>query len=985
MIALTPRLSFSLSTLHAFLLLALIFPTFVFAQRRPLLRNTTREYFAGRFVLIPHGASPHLLQHPQLLARVADHDLITPPFRSLGKPAEIVAWVGEIDFADADGVILSLDAIAGDAACVKRIRASRPGMPIYGFTADVARHASVLTLVSEGALDYLLMAGANAALAGEIAARKLGDRVAIDDGGDSAAAILLSRVLNRRFGHSPKIYPVFSTGSPGVVQTETRRIGAKIKTIGGWELPQATDASLTVDAILYVHMPRTSDAQRVSFVENIRQMIEKGGKVGLADLSESKASKDALIAELRSRKLFDKMVSYASADPIGDQTGDLRSADDAIGRTVVHVSTLLIAIRFLRDDLSRLRRIDTAQVTLLLNRYLSEWAHASQVRPPLDAFSREQLQTGPDRLDAHADRAAAFALERLKPIADEIFNEQFRRNVHAILLSRGERVIFEVNTLQRLRVRFSTGKSSEVEILLSLHVPQITFPELPRSAAARAEWSLTTNQADERIAKRIDSVIWEDFKTDAESVEVNIKIVPQASAASPLGGAPESYRILSERKRRTRRIEVTAPTQQGAFYALAKLEQMGAEGKLAEDFQLDETPSFRRRGIVEGFYGASWSHRDRLDMLRFLGRVRMNRYYYAPKDDPLHRERWRERYTDRGLERFQQLVRAANENFVELVYAINPGLSITYSSDADLAALIRKLDSMAAIGVKSFALAFDDVPGSLQKQEDRAKFKTLAAAQAHIINRVYDHLRQKADGGELSVVPTVYTGARGDRAYLKELGAAIQQDVLIFWTGTSVFSPEYTVAQAKEWRSLINRPALIWDNFPVNDDKNWRLFLGPKRGAAADLNAETAGFIANPMNQPRASWPALATTADYAWGARRYDPSRAYESALHLLYDERTRAAMRLWAKAYGDYHHETNLFEPLFAGSSSEIALASYEARLAELRKAVESAGITRDQGLFRGELAAVAERTRQMIERVKSDPAYERLPNGNYQLRKQ
>jgi len=635
----------------------------------------------------------------------------------------------------------------------------------------------------------------------------------------------------------------------------------------------------------------------------------------------------------------------------------------------------------MRDDLSRLRRIDTAQVTLLLNRYLAEWAYASQVRPLLDAFARDQLRVEAEELGANAERAAAFAYERLKPIADEIFNEQFRRNVHAILLSRGERVIFEVHTFQRLQVRFSTGKSSEAEIILSLLVPQITFPELPRSAAARAEWSLTTNQADERIAKRIDSVVWEDFKTDAESVEVSIRILPQAS---PQNASPESYRIISDRKRRTRRIEITAPARQGAFYALAKLEQMGANGELVRDFQLGESPSFSRRGIVEGFYGAPWSHRDRLDALNFLGRVRMNRYYYAPKDDPLHRERWRESYSGRGLERFRQLVRTANENFVELVYAINPGLSITYSSDADLAALIRKLDSMASIGVKSFALAFDDVPETLRKPEDRARFKTLAAAQAHLINRVHKHLDQQANGGELSVVPAVYTGARGDRAYLKELGAAIPPDVLIFWTGASVFSSEYTVAQAKEWRDLIAHPLLIWDNFPVNDDKNWRLFLGPKRGAAPDLSGETAGFIANPMNQPRASWPALATTADYAWDARRYDPSRAHESALHLLYDERTRAAMRIWAKAYGDHHHETNLFEPLFTEPKAEIALTSLQIQLAELRKAVESIGVTRHQGLLRGELAALAERTRQAIERVKNDPAYERLPNGNYQLRK-
>src|SRR5262249_48317502 len=214
-------------------------------------------------------------------------------------------------------------------------------------------------------------------------------------------------------------------------------------------------------------------------------------------------------------------------------------------------------------------------------------------------------------------------------------------------------------------------------------------------------------------------------------------------------------------------------SEQGAFYALGKLEQMGANGSLTEDFQITESPSFPRRGIVEGFYGPSWSHRDRLEVIGFLGRVRMNRYYYAPKDDPLNRERWRQAYSREDLDRFQQLLRAANENFVEFVYSIAPGPSITYSSESDIIELIRKIDSMIEIGVKHFSLAFNDLPENLQKEEDRKKFKTLAAAQAQLINRVYDHLKQKLGSFELSVVPTVYSGARGDRSYLKEFGAAI--------------------------------------------------------------------------------------------------------------------------------------------------------------------------------------------------------------------
>src|SRR5215510_9489037 len=54
---------------------------FASAQRRPILRPAARDYLAGKFVLITRDERPQSLQQPRLLARVADHDLITPPSR----------------------------------------------------------------------------------------------------------------------------------------------------------------------------------------------------------------------------------------------------------------------------------------------------------------------------------------------------------------------------------------------------------------------------------------------------------------------------------------------------------------------------------------------------------------------------------------------------------------------------------------------------------------------------------------------------------------------------------------------------------------------------------------------------------------------------------------------------------------------------------------------------------------------------------------
>ncbi|MBI2990565.1 MAG: beta-N-acetylglucosaminidase domain-containing protein, partial [Deltaproteobacteria bacterium] len=52
----------------------------------------------------------------------------------------------------------------------------------------------------------------------------------------------------------------------------------------------------------------------------------------------------------------------------------------------------------------------------------------------------------------------------------------------------------------------------------------------------------------------------------------------------------------------------------------------------------------QRRGIVEGFFGPPWSMAHRAAIFEFGARRGMNTYLYAPKDDPYHRERWKEPY-----------------------------------------------------------------------------------------------------------------------------------------------------------------------------------------------------------------------------------------------------------------------------------------------------------------------------------------------------
>ncbi len=59
-----------------------------------------------------------------------------------------------------------------------------------------------------------------------------------------------------------------------------------------------------------------------------------------------------MIDELRRRKLLDKLISYASSDPASEGV----ISTGAISRAIAHTSVFLNAVKFMRDDLDRMRR-----------------------------------------------------------------------------------------------------------------------------------------------------------------------------------------------------------------------------------------------------------------------------------------------------------------------------------------------------------------------------------------------------------------------------------------------------------------------------------------------------------------------------------------------------------------------------------------------------------------------------------------------------
>ena len=98
---------------------------------------------------------------------------------------------------------------------------------------------------------------------------------------------------------------------------------------------------------------------------------------------------------------------------------------------------------------------------------------------------------------------------------------------------------------------------------------------------------------------------------------------------------------------------IAAADETGLFWGVQTLLASMAEGKL-QKAEVTDWPDVPYRGTVEGFYGTPWSHQARLSQIEFYGRHKMNVYIYGPKDDPYHRNQWREPYPQDEAARIQE-------------------------------------------------------------------------------------------------------------------------------------------------------------------------------------------------------------------------------------------------------------------------------------------------------------------------------------------
>lgn len=339
----------------------------------------------------------------------------------------------------------------------------------------------------------------------------------------------------------------------------------------------------------------------------------------------------------------------------------------------------------------------------------------------------------------------------------------------------------------------------------------------------------------------------------------------------------EGYYIHSSDKA----ITVIGNDARGTYYGVRTLIALLQAEKMPLG-EITDYPDVTARGVVEGFYGAPWSFDHRMRQIDFYGENKLNTYIYGPKDDPYHSSpNWRKAYPEDEAAQLKKLIDRANLNHVDFVWAVHPGKDIKWTEE-DRTALLRKFEMMYDLGVRSYAVFFDDISGE----------GTNPSQQANLLNYLHTNfVKVKKDVTPLIMCPTEYnkSWSKPEGGYLETLGKELDPSVRIMWTGNRVVAD--IDKETMDWiNNKIQREAFIWWNFPVSDYVRDHLLLGPAYGNTKDIAKDVSGFVSNPMEHAESSKIAIYGVANYTWNMAGYQPEQSWQNALKVVMPDNAEA-----------------------------------------------------------------------------------------------
>jgi hyaluronoglucosaminidase len=273
-------------------------------------------------------------------------------------------------------------------------------------------------------------------------------------------------------------------------------------------------------------------------------------------------------------------------------------------------------------------------------------------------------------------------------------------------------------------------------------------------------------------------------------------------------------------------------------------------------------------GVIEGFFGQSWSWDERTAYASFLRTYGYSFYIYAPKDELFLRKRWSEPFPVERLTALSALLSTLRDAGIQRGVGLSPYEAYRDYDSGARASLREKVKALNTLSLDILCVLFDDMRGDVP-----------ALAETQI--RILGDIREISNAPRIIFCPTYYSydpiiercfGPMPPH-YLEDLGRGLDQSIDLFWTGEKVMSSAYPAEHLKEVAERMRRKPFLWDNYPVNDSKRASpfLFLKAFENRGAHLADLVSGHAINPMKQPWLSQIPLASLRRNYEQTGRYD------------------------------------------------------------------------------------------------------------------
>lgn len=279
------------------------------------------------------------------------------------------------------------------------------------------------------------------------------------------------------------------------------------------------------------------------------------------------------------------------------------------------------------------------------------------------------------------------------------------------------------------------------------------------------------------------------------------------------------------------------------------------------------------RGIIEGFFGRSWSWEQRAGYAKFLALNAYNFYIYAPKSDKNLRMHWQQDWNFSDKQELQNLRKIYRDAHIQFGIGLSPHEIYLDQTRDQRQQLMQRIQQINVLEPDILCILFDDMRGDIP---NLANIQIDIAHQAAEISNASKIIFCPTYYSFDPVLPKVF--GKMPVNYWQTFAQHLDKKIDIFWTGEKVCSTNYSEAHLAEVSELIGRKPFLWDNYPVNDGaiKSNLLHLRAFDKSHSNLTDKIAGHAVNPMNQALLSQLALVSLEHAYTRKDKYDPEESF-------------------------------------------------------------------------------------------------------------